>query len=303
MFARASKQRLQSDTFKQWQSSSEALYLPWLCPFLCNVAPHPRKIATIARTGSTKKLNLPQPSLFQSAAPDRRLKLRGLASAAEAVLQDDPIPFETTQGYHQTPQTPRHLWLNPNNLSSIPDFPPESVLMVNESQTTRDPSFREVNGMSGDVEVITQTMLACIQVGYLERATIMMRRLNVIYKWHAPELLAAHNEYLRGLLQNFERTKDPQKLKGIHKWFEEEIRDVGVIPDASTYALMILATFNDMTVKNIKRTIRHYIFLAKEAGIWEDTRSIIRILSNGKEFQNVTQVNSSIQAENKANRS
>lgn len=297
MFARASKQRLQSDTYKQWQSSSEALHLPWLCPVLCNVAPHPRKIATIPRTGSTKKLSLTQPSLFQSTAPDRRLKLRGLASAAEAVQstpQDDFIPFETMQEYHQKPQTPRHSWLNPNHFPSIPDFPPESVLMINENHTTHIPRFRSVNGISGDLKDITQTMLACLQVGYLDRAASLMRRLNLIYKWHAPELLAAHNEYLRGVLQTFEQTKDPGKLKGIHQWFEKDIRKVGVIPDASTYALMILATFSDMTVKDINRNIKRYISLAKEAGIWEDTRSIVRIISDGKEYQNVTQVNSSI---------
>lgn len=144
--------------------------------------------------------------------------------------------------------------------------------------------------MSGDVRDITQTMFACVQVGYLERAASLMRRLNDFYESHAPELLATHNQYLRGLLQNLERTKDPGTLKDIHKWFEKDIRGAGVVPDASTYALMILATFNDTTVKDINRTVKRYISLAKDAGIWEDTRSIVRIISDENHFENVTQV-------------
>lgn len=302
MFARASKQRLHQDTSKQWQYTSEALHLPWLCPILYKVPSRPRKISTIVRTGSIKKLSLPRPRLFQPAAPDPRYKPRGLASAAQAVQnipEDNFIPFEASQ---EDPHMPRPPWLKPNSLSTLQDFPPESMLTINENQTTHTPKYRSVNGISGDVRDIIPTMLACLQVGYSERAATLMRRLNEIYKSHAPELLTAHNEYLRGLLQSSVRTKDPRMLKDIHIWFEKDMREVGVIPDALTYALMILATFNGTTVEDLNRTIKRYISLAKDAGIWEDTRSIVRIISDEKDFQSATQVISFIPAETDADR-
>lgn len=163
-------------------------------------------------------------------------------------------------------------------------------MVINDMKTTRTPKYRSVDGISGDVADITQTMLACIQVNRFERAARLMRRLNKIYKSDAPDLLAAHNIYLRELLHNIERTKDPRAVKDIHKWFEKDIREAGVIPDASTYALMIFATYRDSTVKDINRTIKRYISLAKDAGIWEDTRSLVRIISDEKDFQGVSQV-------------
>lgn len=303
MFARASKQRLQPDTYKQWHYSSEALHLPWLCPVLCNGSPRPRKTSTISRTGSKKKSSLSQPSLFYPAVPDRRLKPRGLASAVQAVQdlpQGDFIPFEMSPTHYQPPKIPRHSWPYANNLSTILDFTPESTLMISENHTSQTPKFRSVDGISGDVVEITQTMLACIQVDHLTRAASLMRRLNKIYKSDAPELIAAHNEYLRGLYHKIERTKDPRTVKDIHKWFEMEIRGAGLIPDAKTYALMILATFHDPAVKDITRTIKRYITFAKDNGVWEDTRSIVRILSDKKDFQTGAQVFSLIPAENDA---
>ncbi|MCJ1426029.1 DNA-directed RNA polymerase [Sticta canariensis] len=218
---------------------------------------------------------------------------KGLASAVQAVQelpQDDFVPFEMPPTHYQPPQRPRHSWPYSSNLSTILDFTPESALMISENHTSQRPRFRSVDGISGDVVEITQTMLACIQVDHFERAASLMRRLNKIYKSDSPELIAAHNEYLRGLLHRIERTKHPQTLKEIHKWFEKDIRGAGLIPDASTYALMILAAFHHPTVKDINRTIRRYVTFAKDNGVWEDTRSIVRAVSDKKDFQNVAQV-------------
>ena len=174
--------------------------------------------------------------------------------------------------------------------------------MISENHISQRPRFRSVDGISGDVVEITQTMLACIQVDHFERAASLMRRLNKIYKSDSPDLIAAHNEYLRGLLHKIERTKEPRTLKDIHKWFEKDIRGAGLIPNAGTYALMILATFHHPAVKDINRTINRYITFAKDDGVWEDTRSLVRMVSGKKDFQTVAQVFSLIPAENDAHR-
>ncbi|MCJ1261025.1 DNA-directed RNA polymerase [Lobaria immixta] len=293
MFARASKQRLQPDTYKQWQYSSETLHLPWLCPALCSAQSRFRKTSNIARIRSPKRLSFPRPSQFQPAAVDRGLKPRGLAFAAQAVQntpQDDLVPWEMSPGHYQPPQIPRHKWLDPNSLSTLRPFNLDSMMVIGDMKTTRTPTYRSGDGISGNVKDITQTMLACIQVNRFERAARLMRRLNKIYKPGAPDLLTAHNIYLRELLHNVERTKDPRAVKDIHKWFEKDIRKAGVNPDASTFALMILATYQDSTGKDINRTIKRYISFAKDAGIWEDTRLLVRVISDKKDFQDVTQI-------------
>ena len=224
---------------------------------------------------------------------DLSLKPRGLASAAQAVPMaspDDFIPWEMSQGPYQPPKMHGYTGFDPNSLATLRGFPPDATLVINDARTNRRPNFRTFDGISGDVAEITQTMLACIEVDRLERAASLMRRLNLLYKPNAPELLAAHNNYLQGLLQSYGRTKDLGTFKGIHQWFQTDILKAGVVPDACTYALMILATRQDTTAKDTNRTTNRYILLAKDTGIWEDTHSIVRIMSDEKDLEDITQV-------------
>ena len=101
-----------------------------------------------------------------------------------------------------------------------------------------------------------------------------MRRLSTLYKPDAPGLLAAHNDYIRELTYRLSRSTDRQLLKDIQNWFEVSLRGKGVIPDATTYALMIQAAFQEPNAKKVKRTIKRYAHLAEEAGMLDETVAI-----------------------------
>lgn len=173
---------------------------------------------------------------------------------------------------------------------SMPDFDPRRLTIINEALTSQPPKLRSVNAISGEVSDIIQTMHACVQVGRLERAALMMRRLNDIYKPDTSELLAVHNEYLRELVHKNAQTKDQTRVKDIHKWFELDLRGVGVIPDASTYALMIQAALQELNTKRGDRTIKRYVLLAHEAGFRDEVFSILQILCNDQDFGRIAQV-------------
>lgn len=173
---------------------------------------------------------------------------------------------------------------------SIPDFDPRRLTIINEALTSQPPKLRTVNAISGEVSDIIQTMHACVQVGRLERAALMMRRLNNIYKPDTSELLAVHNEYLRELVHKTIQTKDQTMVKDIHRWFELDLRGVGVIPDASTYALMIQAALQESNSKKGNRTIKRYVLLADEAGVRDEAFSILQILCNDQDFGRIAQV-------------
>ena len=217
---------------------------------------------------------------------------RGFASAAPGIYQtaqDDFVPFENMQRYHQPVPIARRPWLEQSSMS-IPDFDPRHLMIINEALTSQPPKLRSVNAISGEVSDIIQTMHACVQVGRLERAALMMRRLNNIYKPDTSELLAVHNEYLRELVLKIAQTKDQTMVKDIHKWFELDLRGVGVIPDASTYALMIQAALQDSNTKRGIRTMKRYILLADEAGLRDEAFSILQILCNDQDFGKIAQV-------------
>ena len=117
-----------------------------------------------------------------------------------------------------------------------------------------------------------------------------MRRLNKIYKPEALELLASHNDYLKELSLRIMRTRDQQLLKGLHRWFEVDLRGAGLTPDPMTYFLMIQASLKEQTAKKSERAVRRYLQLANEAGLTDEVMKVMLGLMNEQDFGRVTSV-------------
>lgn len=290
MLHRASKHSTKLNALRHWQKSLDALYLPWLCPSLdASRRSGSRKTSTVA----TSRLSThPAPHLSiptKSNAHGSKRTRRGLASAVTTsydTSQDHYIPFEALDIGSRTQGDFDRRWLPPVTTT----FDPESALIINDSVTTRPPRFRAVNAISGEVVEIRQTIRACIQVDRFERAATLMRRLNEIYKPDASELVAAHHDFLRELVQKIRHSKDPQVLRLIHKWFEVDLRKVGVVPDAVTYALMIQAALQESSPKRVDRTVKRYMFLADQAGIRDNVMQLILLMSGEQNTGRVTEV-------------
>lgn len=137
---------------------------------------------------------------------------------------------------------------------------------------------------------IMEIFRACLQVGRFPRAATIMRRLNHVLKPEAPELIAAHNDYLRELVQIVVRTKDQTMLRDVYKWFEVDIRGAGVIADASTYAFMIHTALQESNASKANRTIKRYFSLADEAGLLDGTLARLQILASEQDFGRATLV-------------
>lgn len=93
-----------------------------------------------------------------------------------------------------------------------------------------------------------------------------MRRLNQIYTPNAAGLLAAHSDYVRELTNKIVQTKDQQLLKDLQRWFEVDLKRVGVTPNAEIYAQMIRAS-SQSSGSSGERAMRRYQNLADEAGL------------------------------------
>ena len=134
-----------------------------------------------------------------------------------------------------------------------------------------------MDAISGDINEIHQTLHACLQVGRLERAAGLVRRLNQIYKTDAPGLLAAHNDYVKELSHRIVQTGNQQLLQDLQRWFEVELCGTGVMPTEVTYALMIQASLQASDAKKA-RTVRRYVGLAEKAGLVEETMELLSAL-------------------------
>ena len=276
MFARASKSSLPQDAYKQSLSCLEGLQLPFLCPALFRQPSYTRRTSSIKQVRLKRHPDQSPPRPLKRSVPSSSAQCRNLASAATAehVPQNDTyVPWEssTSTGYNY-----QQVFGGP--VTTLPAFDPSSSpIIIKDSLSTHPKKFRATrDAISGDVNEIHQTLHACLQVGRLERAAALVRRLNEIYKPDAPGLLAAHNDYVGELSHRIIQNQDQQMLQHLQRWFQVDLLDAGVEPDATTYALMIRASLQRSDAKK-DRTVRRYINLAKEAGISKETETLLSL--------------------------
>lgn len=296
MLVRAARRRFQHRHYRNLQPCFEDLHLPWLCPAVYREVSQRqqdvRKTSTIAPACSTRDPRQSYLRLTTASTGETPSTLRGLASAAAIgfqVAQDDFIPFEGSRTTFGSPST-CSPFSEPESISTLRGFDPSSTIVINDSLSSAPRKFRSVNAISGEIAEIQQTLHACLQVGRFERAAALMRRLNKIFKPEEPELLSYHNNYLRELSLKIMRTRDRQLLKDVHRWFEVDLRGVGVIPDPTTYFLMIQASLKEPVAKKAQRTVRRYLQFAKEAGLRDEVMKVMLEFMDEQDFGRVTSV-------------
>lgn len=279
MLGRASKRAFLRDAVKQPLPGLEVIQLPFLYPAIFTPQPRSRRTTT-GRPRSRRSPPETASSHFASrTTATKPLQHRNLASAAAAIAydfephQDDFIPFEGPSNNNdlQKQQGPES-----HSFFSLPGFAPDmSPLILKNAPTTTSGKFRVVDSISGNLNEIHQTLHACLQVGRLDRAAALVRRLNQIYKAEAPGLIVAHNDYIREITLRIVRTKDQDLLKTLQRWFEVDLLKGGVVPTPATYALMIQASTHGSLDKHVDRSIKRYANLAQDAGLGEETMDLV----------------------------
>ncbi|KAI4172859.1 MAG: hypothetical protein LQ343_003266 [Gyalolechia ehrenbergii] len=166
-------------------------------------------------------------------------------------------------------------------------------LIIKDSLATKTPRFRSFDAITGEPHDIISTMKACVHVGRFKRAAALMQRANTLYKPDAPALLAAHNEYIREIAWKVVTGRDQHLLDNLQKWFEVEMRGRGVVPDANTYAFLIQAVLQDISISRSNRSLRRYMHLANEAGVRDELMNALLAVLSEQDFGRVTRITSS----------
>lgn len=300
MIIRASRPRLPLDVPRALQPAFEQIQLPWLCPALLGA--RPRQSNRPTTTASKRRPILIQPPSTthgrEPATVHSKPQERGFAYATNHITtSDDYIPFEYYGLPNPSQPSPPKLWSSGSSISDLPDFDPTSPLVIHDSMRQTPRRFRESNGIGGEVSEIQQTLEACVQVGRLERAAATVKRFNNIYKLDAPELIKIHNNFLASMIERVVKSKDQKLLKDIQRWFEVEIRAQGILPNATTYGLMLRAAFQESNQVKIDRTLRRYLSLAEQAYLRDETLASSLSILNLQEFGRVTSVSSSLSSQ------
>ncbi|KAI9874259.1 MAG: DNA-directed RNA polymerase [Pleopsidium flavum] len=274
MLVRAARRKVHRDASRHLQPAFEQLRLPWLCPAQLRYESQTRKASTVTLAPTpTSKGTAARKYADLRRAPGWRC----LASAAFAERQatlDDYIPFEHGPTPPQSVPTSQTHWLRERNRSVLKDFDASSPLIINDSLAAAPRRFKGRNGVPGDLMEIHLTLDACLKVGNLQRAAALVQRLARIYTPESPQLLEAHNQYLRANVEKIIRYKDQNTLKALQNWFEVEIRVHGLEGDATTYALLLKASLQISQGPKMERTVRRYMELAFNTQLRDEALSL-----------------------------
>ncbi|KAL8728168.1 MAG: hypothetical protein Q9166_005562 [cf. Caloplaca sp. 2 TL-2023] len=291
MFARASRRKLNQYASKQLQSSYNDLYLPWLCPALYKqkLQCQPSSTLTPLQSVEHKRPALPDLKNSDSISQGNDRRLASATAFDHASTIDDYVPFENPPR-EAKPDAFSLPWLAVSKSTTHDYLDVDSPLIIKDSLATKPPRFRSFDAISGELDDVVMTMKACLHVGRFERAAALMRRLNAIYKSDAPALLVAHNDYIRESALKIVATRDQQLLKNLQAWFEVDLRGRGIVPDATTYAFMIQAVLQDISMSRSSRSVRRYLHLAEDDGLRDQLMNAMLLVLNEQDFGRVTRI-------------
>ncbi|ORY18380.1 hypothetical protein BCR34DRAFT_554122 [Clohesyomyces aquaticus] len=246
MLARAARRRLRRGAFTNSAAARDQLTLPWLCPAQM------RWTASVgATTHDSRKHRSPT-----SRSP--RLESRSLATAAD--LHASPynaIPFQGLMQQWNLPSSPE--------ASKLRAWDPSKPLILNP-HIAASPVSRVRQGIGGDPAELHQNLHACIRVGRIDRATAIVQRLTDMYRASAPEVVSAHNVYLQALLELSEQSSPKKAMADMNSWYNTEMVEKGVTPDAQTFVTMIRAAMAFLTPSKAEDTVLQFLAEARAAG-------------------------------------
>ncbi|CAG8961662.1 hypothetical protein HYFRA_00006199 [Hymenoscyphus fraxineus] len=182
-------------------------------------------------------------------------------SMATALAYED-IPFES--GFGVPPPSPlysKNRGLPHSRLVPAPDLYGDAPTF--KKLVTSEQKIKSVgNGISGDVSEVLAVFHACLAVGRIERAGVILHRILWKTKMTDEETIDLNNQYLRASVEHISTPPSEAARQAIHKWFELEIRLKQVPFTAETIAYMLKASLHspaEETGGNRRRLVRRYM--------------------------------------------
>jgi DNA-directed RNA polymerase len=124
-------------------------------------------------------------------------------------------------------------------------------------------------GVPGDLDELLSVFDACIQVGRLDRAALVLKRLGKLKILEPHKAMELHNRYLQGRVAQLVEEPRKDKAEEVHKWFELNIRAAELPFMPSTIAYMLKTTLLISDQKTQKARIDRYMSMMPQQGASE----------------------------------
>lgn len=192
---------------------------------------------------------------------------RNLATTADPTNVDQDSfsnPF-TESPYAVT--SSRQYNIRPSTLPGSSDrFDPLSVIIIQEHPETKPKVAANLQpgGLGRNEEEMMANLDMALRVGRFDRAAILISRIGQFYPTGSPEYLVIHNRLLEAMVLHMIGTRQHQMIPSLQRWFDFDMPNEGVHPDASTCAIMIKMALRMMHGPKRDRAVRRYWGLAKD---------------------------------------
>ncbi|KAF7563355.1 hypothetical protein G7046_g758 [Stylonectria norvegica] len=151
---------------------------------------------------------------------------------------------------------------------NLRSFDSSSPLRIPEPEPRRAASKWNIHGIPGDNEEVVPVFDACVRVGKLERAAMVLKRLKTMGTMPGEEQIILHNQYLRASLDQMRTNPDRKQAEQLHKWYELQIRNQDMPQTAETIACMLKASLLSERGARLERLVNRYMSMAPgEAGL------------------------------------
>lgn len=151
---------------------------------------------------------------------------------------------------------------------TLPAFDPSSPLILPEPEAPKALTRTNKHGVPGDVEDMLPVFDACLRVGKLDRAALVLRRLKSVGALSIEEQVFLSNQYLRASLRRLQALPDANQAESLHRWYELQLRNKGIPHTAETIACMLKASLLSERGPRLQRLVRRYMGMAPgEAGL------------------------------------
>ncbi|GAO17956.1 uncharacterized protein UV8b_01000 [Ustilaginoidea virens] len=140
--------------------------------------------------------------------------------------------------------------------------PATAPLTIPEPGPPKPATKINMYGIPGDTEDMLPVFDACIRVGKLDRAALVLKRFNAMGVLSGEERILLHNQYLRTSLLQMRTSPDRRQAEQLHKWYELEIRGKGLPQTAETVACMLKASLLSERGSRLDRLVNRYMGMA-----------------------------------------
>ncbi|KAI0844507.1 DNA/RNA polymerase [Daldinia vernicosa] len=232
-----------------------------------SVARHPPLYSLYSLHASSRRLLTTRVELLPRRKKSSQDTHGSIFQRSLATAINDPIRGESP--YDHLPEKYMYPLSPPPHLYDIRPFDPSSPLLLKPAEDPFPRSRISIHGIPGGVDEMMSVFDACLQVGKLDRAALVITRLSESGAIQGASLTELHNQYLRAAIDKAFEQPDSEWAQSLHKWYELNIRGKGLPQTPETVACMLKISLLSTQGPRLERLVARYMDLMPGDAIYQ----------------------------------